>query len=360
MKDKFFELVFKLYKIIYRLVTKATYIIITYRRCKNKPSLTKGEKKSICDFWKKYYGKKIPTYEYRWYKEKMGYADPRIIPDVIWHAVIEPAFVNLELEKGFQDKNYFDLILGSNMPEVILRCVNGELLDRNYMPLTPERACSTLKSYEEVICKPSIESGGGRGIFFMKNGQVSLDKLAQLKLNYNNDFIIQKIVKQSLFMAQFNPNSLNTMRILTFLNDGKVLILSSFLRIGCSDSRLDNVSSGGAFVQIKENGTFGECAYKENLDSHDLYKAYTTLNGKSLSCYMIPNWGDIVQMVTLKHYRLAHFKIINWDIALDEKNAPVIIEYNLIDSSVYFHQVNAGPVFGENTEYILKMVKGLK
>ena len=44
--------------------------------------------------------------------------------------------------------------------------------------------------------------------------------------------------------------------------------------------------------------------------------------------------------------------------ACDENNEPGLIEANLCDSELDFHQLNNGPVFGEDTELILQEVFG--
>lgn len=50
------------------------------------------------------------------------------------------------------------------------------------------------------------------------------------------------------------------------------------------------------------------------------------------------------------------FRLISWDIAIDENDSPVLIEANLFVGELEFHQLNNGPIFGEETEDILKEV----
>ena len=243
MKDKFFEKIKQIYVNIYKKVTKITYIYKTSARIKNFPKLKSKEKKQINEFWKKEYGQSISTREYKWYKEKIGYVDEKIIPDVIWHSEIEPYFSNMTCLSGFVDKNYFDLIIGKeNTPETIIRCIDNQLLDENYQPINFN---NILKNDNEFICKPSLDSGGGRNIIFIKSTDFNIKTLQKLSKKYKGNFLIQKLIIQNEFFKKFNENSLNTMRIVTFLYKNKVHFLSSFLRIGAKTSRLDNVSGGG-------------------------------------------------------------------------------------------------------------------
>ena len=48
--------------------------------------------------------------------------------------------------------------------------------------------------------------------------------------------------------------------------------------------------------------------------------------------------------------------MISWDIAIGEDELPVLIEANLYFGQLDFHQLNNGPLFGEDTEEILHEV----
>ena len=51
------------------------------------------------------------------------------------------------------------------------------------------------------------------------------------------NFIVQEAVKQHAVLAALNPSSLNTIRVVSFLFEGTIYILSSILRMGASDIR---------------------------------------------------------------------------------------------------------------------------
>ena len=54
--------------------------------------------------------------------------------------------------------------------------------------------------------------------------------------------------------------------------------------------------------------------------------------------------------------RMSQFRLISWDIVLDCNNEPVLIEANLYVGELEFHQLNNGPIFGDETEEILKEI----
>ena len=53
---------------------------------------------------------------------------------------------------------------------------------------------------------------------------------------------------------------------------------------------------------------------------------------------------------------MPHFRLIGWDIAIDETNNPLIIEANLTMSGLDVIETISGPLFGEYTDLILDEV----
>lgn len=355
MKDAFFRWWQKVSDWVYVLVTGFTYFVFSLRQYKGAPSLTMEEKKHIQQYWKRHYGKTVSLRQYAWIKSRGYDPDPRYISDVFWHTKVEPAFTNLQMEKGFCDKNYFDTIVGrENSPQTLCRCINNQLLDGEYAPVDAEKACSIIREESEVVCKPSIDSGGGRSIRFLRKETVSPETLRDLIKDYGGNFIVQKVVKQHEFMNRLNANSLNTMRITTFLYQGDVHLLYGAVRIGTPESRLDNFSSGGVYVQLGKDGRMIDYAFQENPATKELRKLTQLPNGVEFAQVQIPFWQDILCLLHKLHYKLPHFQIINWDVALKEDGTPIIIEYNLIDSTPFPDQLGNGPVFGDLTEVVLQ------
>lgn len=355
MKDAFFRWWQKLSNLVHVLVTAFTYFVFSHRRYKGAPALTREEKTRIRQFWKKNYGKTWPVYQYAWLKSKGYELDPRFIPDTFWHTKVEPAFTNLQMEKGFRDKNYFETIVGKeNSPETLCKCIDSQLLDGSFAPIDLETASSILRHQPEVICKPSIDSGGGRNVRFVRGEEITPEFLASLVRDYGGNFLIQKLLKQHEFMDRMNPHSLNTMRIVTFLFHGEIHLLYAGLRIGSPGSRLDNFVSGGVYVQIRHDGTMIDYAVREDRETRELLRMAQLPSGNEFANIRIPYWDEIMALLRRTHYKLAHFHIVHWDVALRQDGTPVIVEYNLIDSTPFPDQLANGPVFGDITEEVLQ------
>lgn len=361
MKNRFFLFWNRVNLFVYKFITKLAYIKIINKKCCQKNVLSISEKKNIKKYWKNNFNKNISLKEYNWYKSLKVTVSPKLIPDLIWHSEIEPFFCNINYEKAVQDKNYLDTIVErKNSPETLLRCINNELLNGSYEHIDVNQCMQIIRKYDEVILKPSIDSGGGRNIQFLKPKVMNEIKINKLIEEYDGNFIIQKIIEQSQFLSKFNSKSINTIRVMSLLYKGNVFILSSFLRIGGKNSRTDNVSTGGAFIPISLEGKLKEYAFVENLKSHSLEQIEKLDNNIEFANCEIPEWNNIKYTITKYHYRLPHFGIINWDVSINKKGDPIIIEYNLIDSSCSFHQIGNGPIFGEMTEMILNDIYNSK
>lgn len=122
--------------------------------------------------------------------------------------------------------------------------------------------------------------------------------------------------------------------------------------MGINESKVDNASSGGITVGIEENGRLKSCAYNAKGIRFDKHPT----SGVKFDDFTIPNFEEIKHTVKEQAKNFPHFRLISWDIALDKNNNPIIIEANLKYGEIDFHQLNNGPLFGDDTKEILNEV----
>ena len=209
---------------------------------------------------------------------------------------------------------------------------------------------------KQLIIKPSIDSGGGKKVvaFTVNNKKTSYKNLSTETLLslYKKDFLIQEFLEQSDVMSLLNPTSLNTLRVMSYLNDDGGHILSTTARVGGINSSTDNYSSGGLLCGVYGNGKFMAEGYTKKGAILD-----KTFTGVKLDECFVPNYDLVIEMVKSMHIKIPYFKIVSWDIAINKKNLPVLIEYNTYNQGLEIQIVN-GPLFGEFTDEIL--AKGLE
>lgn len=127
----------------------------------------------------------------------------------------------------------------------------------------------------------------------------------------------------------------------------EVLLIYSVVRIGRKGQVIDNQSAGGMSTIIGEDGKLGKYAFGGYLED----QIEKTDIGTILDGFEIPSYHEAIEMVKQLHYQLPYFKLIGWDVAIDEVGDPVIIEWN---TEPGLSQSAFGPGFGKYTERIIR------
>lgn len=313
--------------------------------------LTKKQVLEIKEFWKPYGG--ISTKWCRYYYSKNDIFDPRYIPNTLYYTKIDQHFNNRKLGWGFNDKNYYSLIFADiPQPKTLVRKIGVLLFDKNYRQITVQTALEIVKCEKEVIVKPSQESGGGRGISFFDTANNEKELFDIFTDKKEQNFIVQALVRQHPKLREIYPNALNTIRVTTLMLDDGVHVLSSVLRMGSNDSRVDNASNGGISVGINPDGKLKKYA-------HILYEGKQTdchPQGFVFDGFEIPQYERIISSVKKMAQYIGNFRLVSWDMAVDENGEVLLIEANMRKGGIAIHQFNNGPLFGALTERVLSEV----
>ena len=313
------------------------------------------------EYYKKY-GLPAPKSEYEIFASSLP-KGAIVTPEIVVQNFLMPIMNPLDYRIYYEDKNNFEKILDPQwLPQAVLRRIDGFFYDKDYLPLnspddTQLNAVLEASGFERFILKPSVDSSSGVGIQMIKkeaDGDFTMNgkKLTIKALRkYGLNFIIQKSLLQSDYMSQFNPTSVNTLRITTYRSvaDNKVKILWHILRIGAKGAIVDNAHAGGAFIGIGPDGTLG----KYLKDQYN--NTYTTHNGIdfSKSDFTIPEWGKALDFACMVSDRLLHHRYVQLDVMIDNEGNPRLIEYNLGAASVWLGMMTGQTAFGEYSDEIL-------
>ena len=304
-------------------------------------------------YWKRY-ARVSPKWGW-YYASRNGNLDVRYIPHTLYYTKIDQHFNSRKLGWGFNDKNYYSKIFsGIKQPVTVVRNCGTILTDGEYRQITVQEALEKILSYDEVICKPSQETGSGRGITFWRCADCKEEIKAFLENNCNQDYIIQEVLEQHEELSQIHASSLNTIRICSLLLSDGAHILSSCLRMGMNKSRVDNVTAGGISVGIQADGTLQEFAYNYFTGE----KTAVHPQGYVFFGKTIPAYDKAVELVMKAHPIIGHFRLVSWDIAIDKNGDAVLIEANMRNGGINLHQFSNGPLFGELTDDVLNEVFG--
>lgn len=309
----------------------------------------------IKPYWAKY-GIKVSIDPQKFYSfGDISKFDCRYIPNNIWVTKIVPYYNSLLYAPGFQDKCLHNLFFaGMKRPETLVKNVAGVFYDDQLNLMTREQAKEILKNSDRFIVKPSVGSSQGRGIAFYNGNEMNDTELDEMFASHNNrNFVIQKLLKQHPGMAKLHEKSVNTVRVISFLHNDEVHILSTVVRIGGGDSEVDNVARGGYQCDILPDGHLSPLAYTKKGGK----RIFVTEDDKGMVFgeQVIPSFDKIIESVKREASRMGHYKLIGWDIAVDAEGDPVFIEYNCNPGQ---NQMTSGPTFGDLTDEVLDEVFG--
>ena len=70
----------------------------------------------------------------------------------------------------------------------------------------------------------------------------------------------------------------------------------------------------------------------------------------------VPCFSNALKLVREAHALMGHFRLLAWDVAIDETGEAVLIETNLSLGGINNVQMCCGPLFGRDTKKILDEV----
>ena len=176
---------------------------------------------------------------------------------------------------------------------------------------------------DKIICKP-LNGIEGIGIeIFKLDGTKACRKEVYEKIRAKGDTIVEQFIKQHHEISEFYPNSVNTMRVMSFLDHGEGKILNSVIKFG-TKANVDNYYQGGIAAGINvETGVI--CT--DGVDyAGNVYKTHP-YSGKAFYGFRIPNWDKVVELIRTAATVHRESPYVGWDIAITE-DGPEIVEGN--------------------------------
>lgn len=311
------------------------------------PKLTIGEKKEIQKFYAKYTSFKINYKWHEFYSFINGF-DKRYIPiDFLFNIVI-PKLNRAKWSDGYVDKNrYSEIFKNVRQPKTFLKRINGDFY-LNGEIITVAQAIDYANNIDDSIIKPSIETGQGKGVNIFRGGDIPKSEIIDYFNHVGLDFIIQERVKSHPIIAQLNPTSLNTIRMITYRRSNEVFVISATMKIGKAGELVDNGHNGGRFCGIR-NGVLGDYLYSLSPFQQIPFSSQNTLT----TAIEIPNYEKLVETAKSLALQLPYSRYAGWDLSIDESGEPLLIEANLSCPGGNIMQIPNGPLFGDLTEVIL-------
>ena len=303
---------------------------------------------------KLYFGKELSNNKlicYEFYKS-FGLFNPQLIPNDVY-AEAERLLNPFRYSLCAQHKCLLKLFIPTeSRPRTIIQNIDGHYFDYLDNPISKKQAIEIAKGYTPFMIKIAAGSGGGRGIKKVE----SINDVEKTFDEYGRDFICQSVLKEHETLSRFNPQCINTIRVLSLNINDKCDILSSFVRMGGLGSIVDNLHSSkgtGVLVGLKQDGTFHSFGIDKNYNK--VMQAPTGIAFEGLKLEYYQEVKEFVQHWHQKSFPFAN--LIGWDIIINEEGKPIVIEVNLDSADIAAHQIFNGPIFGDRTKEVLDYMK---
>lgn len=158
---------------------------------------------------------------------------------------------------------------------------------------------------------------------FIGDNEITVEQLAK---KIDGQYLLQQRLTQHPDMARMHPYSINTLRLLTFNNNGKIELFSAAFRVGTHKNSVDNWGAGGLAIgvdittgKLRADGFLKPGGGGRLLSHPD--SGITFLN------YQIPFFEESAELVKKVHRYLYGIHSIGWDVAIMD-NGPILIEAN--------------------------------
>lgn len=193
--------------------------------------------------------------------------------------------------------------------------------------------------YRQIFLKPQHSSqGSGVARFSLENGQLisngseyNAQRFAELLVDDNpySEYLLQPLIQQHPQLNQFNSNTLNTVRVVTFREGSRIHLIGATLRMGVGNMITDNRSGGGLAVGI-------DCASGE-LHEYGFGSVTDYGTNRRMCCHPdtqirfagqgLPYWQEILELARLAARATAPIVVVGWDIAITPAG-PILVEAN--------------------------------
>lgn len=184
-----------------------------------------------------------------------------------------------------------------------------------------------LSKYDAVFVK-AANSFGGLEVRKIKRDEIE-DPYAlykELTADPKKRYVVEEAIHQHPKMNELFPGSVNTMRMVTIVKDGKPKFIYAILRMGKGEKPVDNATSGGIYTRVDTDGVLRWPAYSEK--EGIFYETHPD-TGTKIQGFTVPMFKEAVELVLNAAMVEPKLGYIGWDVAITE-NGPVLVEGNML------------------------------
>ena len=312
-----------------------------------------------------FYHRSLPQHYFSRYLFKKGVTNVKDYFPSAFLYNLKSFFNDKEVIEVLENKLYFDFYYGQfsvSLPRILMYNHKNIFVFKNSsfainsaqdFKSILEQIFNQNPSYDSIMIKRTYGSYGGRKIFKLFRNQLNTYPgiISELYTEViKAGFLFQETVIQHPELNRLNPSCLNTIRFDTFIGtDGKIEIISGYIRMSISNYHVDNVSSGGVFVGINlENGRLKKYGYSSFRKFGTKVLIAHPVTNTVFEDFSIPFFGQAKELVIKAASFMPGLRLVGWDMGIGE-SGPVLIEgnsdYEIAGNDLADGGYRANPVF---------------
>lgn len=260
--------------------------------------------------------------------------------------------INRKIVAQYNDLAYNDQFEDkSNFHRRFNKYINRDYLDLNRS--TVDDFKQFIKKHSMVVTKvlDEVEGNGVKVIDYSNivDDVYIIEEYHHLKKK--KQFLVEEYFHQHPEMAKLSPKSVNTLRIITFLqDDGQVVIMNQVLKAGLS-GMLDNYGQGGMYTILSEDGV----VVRPFVDKqNNIYRSHPINNFEFIG-FEVPMFDKVIAKAKAIAKEIPEVRYVGWDFAIGENDVEII------EGNYYSYPFQPLPSISKDKEgYLPKYLKVMK
>lgn len=181
-----------------------------------------------------------------------------------------------------------------------------------------------MKKHNTFMAKP-INGTCGKGIEKINTKDFqTLDEIYDYLTKNGNEYELEEVITQHPKVSKIYPDAINTVRIVTILNDLDIPhVICAYFRIG-NGKHVDNFNSGGMVAPVNEETGI---VIDKAIDKEKNLYAKHPLTNSSIKDFLFPNWKEALELVKEASKKVPEMRYVGWDVAFTPQG-PILVEGN--------------------------------
>lgn len=185
--------------------------------------------------------------------------------------------------------------------------------------------CKLCENNDKLVIKNPYETMG-RGVYAIDvTDKSGTSDLFEKLLADHETFLVEELIVAHDSIKTLNPDSVNTVRMITYYDGEKSIVHDTFMKVGQKGSFIDNGGAGGLLVSIDtETGKFNTNGCDEQGTVYETHPG----TGVKFMGYQLPDWDKAIALGLELSSKVPGLKYIGWDLTYTSDNQWVIVEGN--------------------------------